>query len=159
MLLFERNSTSVPTEDDATALVELSLDQHSELDNFWSNAIELGGALMTSSLNYIVFQDLLRNPTAYADKLTAVDKHSKFKSSGNLANYRDLLLQGRTAATEHPCTTAGSFAQLVAQLQPTALQSGPAPTTQKRPSVDSDTEDTEISPVRKKKKGKRHLQF
>ena len=76
MLPFERNSTSFPTEDDATALVELSLDQHSELDNFWSNAIELGGALMTSSLKYIVFRDLLRNPTAYADKLTAVDKHS-----------------------------------------------------------------------------------
>ena len=71
---------------------------------------------MTSSLNYIVFQDLLRNPTAYADKLTAVDKQSKFKSSGNLADYRELLLQEQTAPTEHPCNTAGSFAQLAAQL-------------------------------------------
>ena len=162
MLPFEWNSTSVPTEGDATDLIELSPEQHSELDNFWSNAFELGGALMTSSLNYIVFRDSLRNPTAYADKLTAVDKHLQFKSSGNLADYRELVLQGRSAATEHPCNNAGSFPQLVAQLRPTALQSGPAPTststTQKRP-IDSDKEDTEISPVRKKKKGKRHLQF
>ena len=34
MLPFEWNPTSVHTEDDATDLVELSLDQHSELDNF-----------------------------------------------------------------------------------------------------------------------------
>ena len=161
MLPFERTSTSVPTEDEATDLLELSIDQQSELDSFWSNAFELGGALMTSSLNYIVFRDLLRNPTAYADKLTATDKHSTFKSTANLADFRDVLLQGRSAATDHG-TNAGSFAQLVAQLRPPT--SGPAPsptprpTPQKRPldAIDSDTEET-LSPVRKKKKGKRHL--
>ena len=116
MLPFERNSATVPADDDTTELIKLSLDQHSLLEEFWSNAFELGGALMTSSLNYIVFRDLLKNPGAYVDKLTAVEKHSKFKSSANLADYREVLMQGQTAATQQTANTPGSLAQLISQL-------------------------------------------
>ena len=95
MVPFERNSTTVPAEDDTTELIELSLDQHSLLDEFWSSAFELGGALITSSLNYSVVRELLRNPRSYADKLTASVKHAKFKSSANLADNRDIWIQGQ----------------------------------------------------------------
>ena len=158
LLPFERASESSPTVKNSTAFLH-ALVEENDLDSFFEKAFELGGALLTTSLNYLVIRDLARDPEAYADRLAPKDVHTAFKESGKLSDLRDLFVHG------HPSTAGktkrpGGFADLLAQLDdPVPPVEGPASssgrTVKRQLSTDSSASHPTSSPRKKVKKHKK----
>ena len=72
-----------------------------QLDSFFEKAFELGGALLTTSLNYFVIRDLEREPESYADGLAPKDAHNVFNETGKLSDLRDLFVHGHLNTVQY----------------------------------------------------------
>ena len=128
LLPFERASDSTPTLKNSTSFLH-ALVEENELDSFFEKAFELGGALLTNSLNYFVIGDLAREPESYADRLAPKDVHNVFNETGKLSDLGYLFVHGHLnipGKTKRP----GGFADLLAQLDdPVPPMEGPATST------------------------------
>ena len=106
LLPFERTSDTVPSIKNANTLLRLTIHDN-ELDRFFEKAFELGGALFSASLTYLVFRDLARDPAVYAERLASKDVHSLFKSSQPQRPPGHFHERERSKETRHATTSWG----------------------------------------------------
>ena len=81
-------------------------------------AFEVGGALMTGSLHYLVARELFRDPGMYADALNMKEKKdAPFKASKNIKDLRALLLASKVAnPSPSSAQTENSYITILSQL-------------------------------------------
>ena len=77
---------------DAKELLGHFLTANDGLGNFYRQAIEVGAALYTSGIKYLVAETLVRDPARYAGMISMADNaDAPFKNSKNLSDLAELL--------------------------------------------------------------------
>lgn len=142
-----------------------------EVKNAMLKAIEVGGALFSMGINYMVANRLFANPVQYSNLMTfAPNPEPIFKKSKNILDLLPLL---HLSKNENPQLPTSSFQNVVAALQnqpqpphqplphellqatPPPEQSHPFPPSRKRHQIaTSDEEETPTEPELKKRKKK-----